>query len=131
RTAVRSKSGASPRRSRASRRSRPGMIDLQVNGAFGIDLLRCDREAMTRLARRLRLAGTAGFCPTLISSAPEALRRRVVEVGAWIRSREWEAGAAPLGIHLEGPFIHPRRGGIHPASVFRKASVRELESLWK
>ena len=48
----------------------PGFIDLQINGAFGIDV-GPDTQALKALARELPKTGTTSFLPTLISSPPE------------------------------------------------------------
>ncbi|HEX2740703.1 MAG TPA: hypothetical protein VHM69_09660, partial [Rubrobacter sp.] len=48
----------------------PGFIDLQINGAFGIDVAP-DPEALKALARKLPRTGTTSFLPTLISSPLE------------------------------------------------------------
>ena len=48
----------------------PGFVDLQINGAFGIDV-GSDHEALQTLARELPKTGTTSFLPTLISSPIE------------------------------------------------------------
>ncbi len=106
------------------------LIDLQCNGAFGIDLLGATRRDLDRLSEGLNREGVVGFCPTLISSTEDRLIERVAVIGEWIREGSWP-GAVPLGIHLEGPFIAPGAAGVHSRSVFRKATLRELDRLWR
>ncbi|HXZ70470.1 MAG TPA: N-acetylglucosamine-6-phosphate deacetylase, partial [Streptosporangiaceae bacterium] len=53
----------------------PGLIDLQVNGYFGVDLAEPDAAGWGRVARRLPGTGTTAFLPTFIT-AP------VAELGA-------------------------------------------------
>src|SRR5262249_44128657 len=85
-----------------------GFIDLQVNGAFGAEI-GARAEAIAHLASRLPATGVTAFLPTLVSS-DAAVYPRVAE--AFAASRE-TAGARPLGLHLEGPFLSPARSGAH------------------
>ena len=89
----------------------PGLIDLQVNGYFGVDLAEPDATGWGRVVRRLPETGTTSFLPTLIT-APLA------ELGATLRFAagfvaDPPVGARILGVHQEGPFLAPGRAGAH------------------
>ena len=97
----------------------PGFIDLQINGGFGFDLVRAP-ETMWDVARLLPSHGVTSFLPTFITSpsartaaAIEAIGRRPVD----------HLGAEPLGLHFEGPMLHPNRKGAHPAALLRPPSL--------
>lgn len=95
----------------------PGLIDLQVNGGFGIELLRSP-QSIGRLSEKLPSTGVLGYLPTL-ASPPLSTARRLAEalsrevVGP---RRPAESGpiATAFGIHLEGPLLNPARAGAHP-----------------
>ena len=111
-----------------------GLIDLHFHGAYGIDLMKAESPDLDRLAFRLLRSGVTGFCPTTLSAPPTDLLESVRRLGTWIRSvetREKFQGARPLGIHLEGPFIHPGACGAHPRGSVRRFDPRELERLWE
>lgn len=111
-----------------------GAIDIHFHGAFGIDLMSANRTALDFLSEELWKKGVAGFCPTTLSVSPEILRSSVSRLGRWIREsrfRKKSGGAIPLGIHLEGPFIHPQACGAHPPSQVRPFVWKELEDLWE
>jgi len=100
----------------------PGFIDLQVNGAFGVEI-GDSAQAILHLAARLPATGVTAFLPTLVSSSaelyPRACQAFLASVGA--------PGALPLGLHLEGPFLSPRRLGAHRASAVANAPADLLD----
>lgn len=95
----------------------PGLIDLQVNGGFGVDVGE-DPEALRQLAARLPETGVTAFLPTIISSPAEHYPR----VFAAFAAAQDASGARMLGLHLEGPFLAPARKGAHPLACIEAAS---------
>jgi N-acetylglucosamine-6-phosphate deacetylase len=100
----------------------PGLIDLQVNGAFGVEV-GTNALDLRHLAKHLPSTGVTGFLPTLISSFaslyPGAFR-------AFGEARD-APGAVPLGLHLEGPFLSRKRPGVHRLKAIDEASPEILE----
>ncbi len=92
----------------------PGLIDLQCNGAAGIDVT-AEPERLWDVSAALPRWGVTAWLPTVVTSPPD-IRRRALAA--------WRAGpppslvdrplAAPLGLHFEGPFLAPERRGAHP-----------------
>ncbi|WP_121253072.1 N-acetylglucosamine-6-phosphate deacetylase [Nocardioides ferulae] len=89
----------------------PGLVDLQVNGAGGIDLT-AEPERLWEVAALLPAHGTTAFCPTVVT-AGERTRAVALATLAAGPPPGW-TGARPLGLHLEGPMIAPARKGAHP-----------------
>jgi N-acetylglucosamine-6-phosphate deacetylase len=85
----------------------PGFIDLQVNGFAGVDLMATDHEGYVRVGEALLATGTTAFQPTFVTAPESALMDalRAMSVDG--------IGARVLGAHLEGPFLSPRRAGVH------------------
>ena len=93
----------------------PGLVDLQVNGFAGVDVMTADPDALAHLARELAAHGVTAWLPTLIT-AERAATDRALRVLSGVVSRPGRRGGArALGVHLEGPFISPLRLGTHPA----------------
>ncbi|MGH9271029.1 MAG: N-acetylglucosamine-6-phosphate deacetylase, partial [Ilumatobacteraceae bacterium] len=104
----------------------PGFIDLQFNGAHGIDLTR-QPERIDELAELRPQDGVTAFLPTIVTCAPEL---RTAALDAWRRRDGDRAGSAvPLGLHLEGPMLAPIRRGAHHASLLEPPSP-ELVAGW-
>ncbi len=100
----------------------PGLIDLQVNGAFGCDFT-SDASTIPEVARRLPASGVTAFLPTLITSNFSAYPDRLREVR---QSLTAAGGARVLGVHLEGPYLNPVRKGAHPPAHIRPVDVAEI-----
>ena len=94
----------------------PGFLDLQLNGGFGAEVSD-SADAIRHLAARLPSTGVTAFLPTLVSSAPDVYPRAC---RAFLASRD-AAGARPLGLHLEGPFLSLQRAGAHRTAAIENA----------
>jgi N-acetylglucosamine-6-phosphate deacetylase len=92
-----------------------GLIDLQLNGAFGTDAVEADPAGWDRLATGLPATGVTAFQPTFITAPLADHVAGLHRAGAARARLEADArGARILGVHLEGPYLSPRRSGMHP-----------------
>jgi N-acetylglucosamine-6-phosphate deacetylase len=97
----------------------PGFIDVQVNGAHGVDLA-SRPDGIGEVAAVLPQYGVTAFCPTIVSSPPSVVRQALAtSCGA--------AGAVPLGLHLEGPMLNERRKGAHDARFLRSPGLDVIQ----
>jgi N-acetylglucosamine-6-phosphate deacetylase len=110
----------------------PGLVDLQVNGFAGVDLMSAEIAELHLLAGALPLHGVTAWLPTLITAAVTDTDRaldRLTE--AFPRGTRPSAGEArALGIHLEGPYLSPHRLGTHPPQHRRDPDLAELTA-WR
>jgi N-acetylglucosamine-6-phosphate deacetylase len=102
----------------------PGLLDLQVNGAVGIDIT-AEPERLWEVAAALPAYGVTAFLPTVITSAADARDRALATLRSG-RPAGW-AGAEPLGLHFEGPMIAAERKGAHPERWLRPPSLDLVE----
>ena len=95
----------------------PGLIDLQVNGSHGIDVMNASADALATLSRHLAYEGTTAWMPTAVTAAIEKIalvHDSIASAFENARGDDSAGHAAILGMHLEGPFISPLRLGAHP-----------------
>ena len=100
----------------------PGFVELQINGAYGVDFT-TDAGSIVEASARLPAGGVTAFVPTVITSPFDDYPRRLTEA----REAAGDArGAEVLGLHLEGPYLSPRRPGAHDPSLLRAIDVDEI-----
>ena len=111
----------------------PALFDIQVNGAFGIDLQAHDLavEHIYALNAALLRKGVVRWMPTLVTDSVAAMERRC-RVFAEALSDPQLARCIP-GIHLEGPHISPEDGprGAHPPEHVLAPSTRVFNRLYQ
>ena len=101
----------------------PGLIDIQINGGFGVDFshdIRTQEQAdkcLGIVAKGLISYGVTSFCPTLVTSPKTAYHQMIPFIK---KNKGSEEGAEILGLHLEGPFISPQKKGAHPIDCIRE-----------
>lgn len=100
----------------------PGFIDLQLNGAIGLDFT-SDPGSIWAVADYLPQTGVTSFLPTIITSPLTAVAaaQKVITNGP----PKGFQGATPLGLHIEGPIFAPRQKGCAQSRPFAAAHRRK------
>jgi N-acetylglucosamine-6-phosphate deacetylase len=101
----------------------PGFIDLHVHGAVGHELMDASPTGLEAMAHYYASHGVTGFLATTWTSSREAILKAlelVEEMRGPIRD-----GATLLGVHLEGPYLHPDRCGAQEVNHIRRADREE------
>jgi N-acetylglucosamine-6-phosphate deacetylase len=86
----------------------PGFIDLQCNGANGVDITN-EPHRIADVAAELARFGVTAFLPTVVTS-PAATRAAALDDN---RGQTRDVIAMPLGLHFEGPMISRDHLGAH------------------
>ena len=107
----------------------PGLVDLQVNGFRGVDVLQATGDEILALNVELARTGVLWYQPTLITAPAELTRLALATIGDSIGgAAAKDRGARILGAHLEGPFLSADRAGAHPVEHLRSPDLDLLAS---
>lgn len=104
----------------------PGFIDLQLNGCGGVmfnDAITA--ETLDTMHRTNLKSGTTSFLPTLITTSDEAMQAAI----ALMQSYRQNHPHSVLGLHLEGPYLNPKRKGIHDGRWVRAADAEMVDAI--
>jgi len=100
----------------------PGIIDLQVNGFYGINFSgqHTTIEDIIQATKLLWQTGVTHYLPTITTNDQETIRRMIKNIRE--AANDPETRGSILGIHLEGPYINGEDG---PRGAHSKKYVRD------
>lgn len=106
----------------------PGFIDLHFHGALAFCGAEGFAEALNDAGESLLRHGTTAFLATTLAWPAPELAARVGRLASLLDGRPARA-ASPIGIHLEGPWIHPGAAGAQPGEAIRPFERGEGEEV--
>jgi N-acetylglucosamine-6-phosphate deacetylase len=107
----------------------PGFVDLHVHGAGGVDIM-SGGDSGEVVARTHARHGTTSLLGTTMTAKPADIERALQGLAGVIATRK-PGCARMLGVHLEGPYVNPRRLGAQPPDVLQGTleQVRRFHAL--
>ncbi|GMA56053.1 N-acetylglucosamine-6-phosphate deacetylase [Alicyclobacillus sacchari] len=105
----------------------PGFIDLHIHGGDGYEVMDGTVRSLEAISRFHARHGTTGWLPTTLT-AETADVERAIQAAKRAAYRVHD-GAQILGVHLEGPFISPKRCGAQNPKYIIPPSMDILERL--
>ncbi len=111
----------------------PGFIDVQCNGAGGVDIT-SEPDRILDVAAELPRFGVTSFLPTVVTAPASTRAAAIAAMTAIAEKSEHEVdgqrAATPLGLHLEGPMISRNHLGAHVPhfAADPTALLEEIES---
>jgi N-acetylglucosamine-6-phosphate deacetylase len=101
-------------------------IDLQLYGASG-KLLAVEpvEETYAAINDDCRKYGTAYSVPTLATNTMDVFYKSIDALRSYWRN----GGKGIIGLHIEGPWIHPLKKGAHVESLIHSPTIEEVTAL--
>ena len=106
----------------------PGFIDLHYHGSLPFHDASSFDASLSASSEALLRHGTTAFLATTVAWEADALATRVSALADGV-ARAGRGGAAPIGIHLEGPWLAANAAGAQPAAGIRDYDPREGREL--
>jgi len=104
----------------------PALIDLQIYGAGGKLLSEFpDKETIEKIYQFCLKGGAGFFQPTIASQSMDIIYASIDAVKAY----QAGGGKGCIGLHLEGPWIHPGKKGAHDTLVIRVPDMEEVATI--
>lgn len=91
-----------------------GFIDIHIHGGYGIDIMDASARDIAQLSLCLKNDGVAAWTPTLVGDSLPVLEKCVKNI---CDAKKINSGADILGVHIEGPFISPKKSGVLPKAA--------------
>nr|POE83354.1 n-acetylglucosamine-6-phosphate deacetylase [Quercus suber] len=106
----------------------PGFLELQTNGLRGFHFTQFDdpqsyAKKIDEVAAYLPSTGVTGFYATIPTVSSEEFK----QILPLLSPREIEDGAALLGAHAEGPYLHPSKKGAHNKNLFENPASSPVQ----
>jgi len=99
----------------------PGFIDMHIHGCLGFDVMDSTKDAINTICKTLPKEGTTSFLATTMSQTNENIEKAIVNIKDFQKAAY--TGAEILGMHLEGPFISPKKAGAQATANIQKPST--------
>ena len=105
----------------------PGLIDTHIHGFNGNGTDIPSTEGILQMSEDLARYGVTAFNPTMYPSDEEVMIDTIKKI---VAAMGHEKGAKIMGIHLEGPFISPKKLGVQKPCTVKLPDIALMQRLW-
>ena len=103
----------------------PGYVCMHAHGGGGHDFNECTEEAFRAAVKAHQKHGATSIFPTLSSSPFSEIRKAVAVCETLMNEKD----SPVLGLHVEGPYLNPKRAGEQCAGKLKNPDKEEYTSL--
>ncbi|BAL80431.1 N-acetylglucosamine-6-phosphate deacetylase [Caldisericum exile] len=103
----------------------PGFVDVHIHGFEGFDVSESGMDAVIEMSRRLPKTGVVAFLPTFVSIPFEDLKKKLESIKLDYKGFY----AVPLGVHVEGAFINPKKKGAMDNRFFISGDTEKAKEI--
>ena len=104
----------------------PGFADIHVHGGGGYSAMSDSPEEIVKMAEAHLRHGVTGIVPTTLAAPIIRLQRAIDTVE---QAMSLPGGAGILGVHLEGPFLSPKKAGAQAPGNLLEPTEENVLSL--
>lgn len=106
----------------------PVFIDTHIHGfgGYGTDCL--DGSELLKMSELLAKNGVGAFAPTIYPNEPKAMIKNIEAMAEYIGR---EKGAKIMGLHIEGPFISPKKLGVMKPEAAAKPDLNLMKAVYE
>lgn len=94
----------------------PGFIDVHTHGAAGVDFNHAEARDVRTVRDYFASQGVTTFLPTVVADTEETMLRSIMAVG---KAKKDLLCPQIYGVHLEGPFLNPKKKGAIAEEMLR------------
>jgi N-acetylglucosamine-6-phosphate deacetylase len=104
----------------------PAFIDAQIYGAYGkLFSVYPQEDSLTKLVEYCKKGGASCCLPTVATNKKEVIYKCIHAIKDY-----WtKGGEGVLGLHVEGPWINPKKRGAHLQAFIHSPTLAEVEEL--
>tara|TARA_B110000116_G_C16791499_1_gene564087 strand:+ start:2022 stop:3155 length:1134 start_codon:yes stop_codon:yes gene_type:complete len=104
----------------------PGYIDLQVYGALGsLFMEESNAKTIEKINSHNIANGTFHFQPTIASES----NKKIIECIDAVKEYWLKGGKGCIGLHVEGPWINPKKNGAHSLKHIHSPKIDEVKEI--
>ncbi len=100
----------------------PGIIDVHIHGAVGIDVMDAAKDGLTSISEYLASQGVTAWMPTFVPASDQNYASATAVIAEAAKD---SSGARIVGVHYEGPFVNSKQCGALHTEYFKTYSRPE------
>lgn len=110
----------------------PGLIDLHNHGGEGYEISRCSLPLLEHFLQRMLAGGVTDFLMTIGTGNFETVKTglKFIRSAMQLQKDGKLGGTSIVGVHMEGPFLNPKRPGAMREEQILTPDVETFERLF-